>query len=84
MSETRVEKPISKSKPLVASLMVESNTFEDIKSMHPLAQSLLREFVDVFLNDLPPRLPPLSGIKYQIDRLTSCFFTKKADLWVQS
>jgi len=47
---------LSKSKPIFALPMVESNTYEGVKAMHPLAQSLLREFEDVFPNDLPPGL----------------------------
>jgi len=38
MSETRVERAISKSKPLFALLMAESNTSERVKPMHPSAQ----------------------------------------------
>jgi len=67
MSETWVERVISKSKPLFTLLMVESNTSEVVKSLHPLAQSLLREFEDVFPNDLPSGLPPFRGIEHQID-----------------
>ena len=52
MSETRTKKAISKRKPLFASLMVESNTSEAAKLIHPLAQSLMKEFQDVFPNDL--------------------------------
>jgi len=44
ISKTRVERAISRSKPLFASLMVESNTSEVVKPLYPLAQSLLREF----------------------------------------
>ena len=44
--------PLSKRKPLFALLMVESNTSEEVKSLHPLTQSLFREFEDVFPNDL--------------------------------
>jgi len=64
MSETQVERAISKSKPLFALLMVESNVSEEVKPLHPLAQSLLREFEDVFPNDLPPGLPPIRGIEH--------------------
>ena len=49
-----MERAISKSKPLFALLMVESNTSEEVKHIHPLAQLLLREFADVFLNDFYP------------------------------
>jgi len=61
MSEARVERAISKSKPLFFLLMVESNTSEIVK---PLAQSLLKEFKDVFPNNLSSRLPPLREIKH--------------------
>ena len=64
MSETWVERTISKNKPLFALLMVESNTSKEVKPLHPLAQSLLREFEDVFLNDLPLGLPPIKGLKH--------------------
>jgi len=60
---------ISKSKPLFASLMVESNASEEVKPLHPLAQLFLKEFEDVFPNDLPLRLPPIRGIEHQIDLL---------------
>jgi len=40
MSEIQVESAISKSKPLFALLLVESNTSEEVKPSHPLAQSL--------------------------------------------
>ena len=69
MSQTRVERAISKSKPLFTLLMVESNISERVEPIHPLAQSLLKDFKDVFANDLPPGLPPLRGIKHQIDFL---------------
>ena len=61
MSEARVERAISKSKPLFFLLMVESNTSEIVK---PLAQSLLKEFKDVFPNNLSSRLHPLREIKH--------------------
>ena len=40
-----------------------------MKPLHPLAQSLLREFKDVFPNDLPSRLHPFRGIELPIDLL---------------
>jgi len=51
--ETQVERATSKIKPLFSLLMVESNTSEVVKPLHPLAQSLLKEFEDVFPNYLP-------------------------------
>jgi len=78
MSKTRVERVISKSKPLFVLLMVESNTCEGVKPIHPLAQSLLREFVNVFFNDLPIGLPLLRGIEYQIDLPLDAHLLKKS------
>ena len=42
-----------------------------MKPLHPLAQSLLREFEDVFSDGLPSGLPLFRGIKHQIDLLPS-------------
>jgi len=58
-SLTWVERAINKSEPLFALHMVESNTIKKAKPLHPHAQSLLREFEDVFLNYLPSELPLL-------------------------
>jgi len=69
MSGTWVERAISKSKSLFALLLVESHTSEEVALLHPFAQSLLREFEDVFPNDLPSGLPPLREIERQIDLL---------------
>jgi len=49
--------------------MVESNIVEVVKLLHPHSQSLLGEFEDMFPNDLPSRLPPLTGIEHQISLL---------------
>jgi len=48
ISERQVERVISKSQPLFASFMVESSTCGEVKPMHHLVESLLREFVDIF------------------------------------
>jgi len=49
--------------------MVELNTCEEVKPLHLLAQLLLREFENVFPNDLPPRLLRLRGIEHLINLL---------------
>ena len=59
ISETRVERAISKSKPSFALFMVS----EGVKPLHALAQSLLKEFKDVFPKDLLLGLPLLRGIE---------------------
>ena len=78
MNETRVERAISKSIPLFALLIVESNTCKGVKPMHPLAQSLLREFGDIYPNNLPSELPHLRGIKHQINLLPSAPLPNKS------
>ena len=55
--------------PLFVLIMAESDTREEVKLIHYLAQSFLREFVDVFSNDLPLGLPPFKGIQHQIGLL---------------
>ena len=69
MSKTQLERAINKSNLLFAIFMVESNISEGVKPIQPLVQSLLRELIDVFPNDLPLGLTPLRGLKYQIGLL---------------
>jgi len=64
MNETQIERAISKSKTLFSLLMVEENASDGAKPIHPITQSLLREFEDVVRNDLPLGLPFLRGIKH--------------------
>ena len=45
-------------------LAIESNTSEELTLLHTMAQSVLREFEDLFVNDLPLELPSLEGIEY--------------------
>jgi hypothetical protein len=35
-------------------------------SLPPTVANLLREFMNVFPQDVPPRLPPIRGIEHQI------------------
>ena len=66
--ETRVERAISKQKNIFALLMVEKKG-EIERHIHPKMHSLFREFVDMFLEELPPGLPSIRGIEYHIDLL---------------
>jgi len=77
MSKMLVQRIISKSKPLFTLLMVESNTCEGVKPMLPIAQSLLREFEDVFPNDSPLGLHPFRGIEHQSDLLLGASLPNK-------
>ena len=61
--------------------MAESNTSEEVKPLHPLSQSLLREFEDVFPNDLPPGLPLIRVIEQQIDLLLGAPLPNKPAHW---
>jgi len=74
LSETRVQRSISKGKPIYALLVLEEGEGET--PLHRLAQPLVYEYLDVFPSDLPTRLPLLRGIEHQID----CFSTKQAIL----
>jgi len=71
MSKKQIEWVISKSKPLLALLMVESNINNEVKPLHPLAQSLLREFENISLNNLPTGFSHLKVIQHQINLLSS-------------
>jgi hypothetical protein len=43
-------------------------SLDDITTpLHHAITNLLQEFKDVFPTEIPPRLPPLRGIEYQID-----------------
>ena len=69
IGKTRVERAITKRKPLFALFMVESNISEVVKPLHPPTQLLLREFEDVLPNNLPSRLPLFRQIEHQINLL---------------
>jgi len=72
-----MERVISKSEPLFTLLLAESNTTEESRPLHPLAQSLLREFEDIFSSDIPPRYVPLREIKHQINLLLGALLSNK-------
>ena len=72
-----MENVVSKSKPLFVLFMVEANTNEVVKPLHPLAQSLLRVSEDVVPNDLALGLPPFRGIERQIDILSCALLPNK-------
>jgi hypothetical protein len=44
----------------------------------PAVANLLQEYADVFPKDLPPGLPPLSGIKHQIDLIPGAQLPNRA------
>ena len=47
------------------------NTKKLDESLPSVVVSLLQEYEDVFPNDIPSGLPPIRGIKYQIDFVPS-------------
>jgi len=77
MTEAHMERVISKSKPLFALLLAELNTSEEVRPLHPLAQSLLREFEDIFSTDIPPGCLLLREIKHQINLLLGTLLSNK-------
>ena len=44
-----------------------SEDINDLTNIPPSLLSILKEFGDVFLDKLPPGLPPLRGIEHRID-----------------
>jgi len=65
----RVERAITKGKPVFAVLMLESTSNPDTSALQPSIPPLIEEFQDVLSPDLPPGLPPKRGIEHQIDLL---------------
>jgi hypothetical protein len=54
-------------------------SFEDMPpSLPPMVANLLQEYMDVFQQDVPPRLPPISGIEHQIDLISGAFLPNHA------
>jgi len=73
----RVERAITKEKPVFAVLLLESAPNSDTTTLHPSVQPLIEEFYDVFSQDLPPGLPPKRGIEHQIDLFLGAPFPNK-------
>jgi len=48
MSETRVERDLSKGKQVLALLVLESNKSEEVTPLHPLVSPLISQYHDVF------------------------------------
>jgi len=67
LSERRVERSISEGETVFALLVFKKG--EEKTPLHPLVQSLIHEYRDVFPNDLPPGLPLVRDIKHQIGLL---------------
>ena len=57
--------------------MVEKKS-EKERPIHPKMHSLLRDFADVFPEELPSGLPPIRGIEHQIDLLPGAPLPNKA------
>ena len=64
LNSGRVESAITKEKPVLAVLMLESTPNLDPITLHPSVLPLIKEFEDVFSLDLPPGLPPKRGIEH--------------------
>ena len=46
--------------------------------MSPAIADLLQEYGDVFPKEIPPGLPPIRGIKHQIDLIPGAFLPNRA------
>ena len=78
LSETRVERALSKGKQVLASLTLESNKSEEVTPLHPKIIPLISQSKDVFPQDLRPGLPPIRGIEHQIDLIPGAPLPSKA------
>jgi len=78
LSETQVERPLGKGKQVLASLMLESNKSKEMNPLHPMICPLISQYQDIFLQDLPPGLPPKRGIEHQIDLIHGVPLPNKA------
>jgi hypothetical protein len=47
-------------------------------SIPPVATNLLQEYEDIFLSEIPPGLPPMRGIKHQIDLIPGATLPNRA------
>jgi hypothetical protein len=66
---SEVKRAFFADRPMILLVYKESylNLDETNKSLPSLAVSLLQEFEDVFPEEMPNELPPIRGIKHQID-----------------
>jgi len=78
MSETRVERDLSKGKQVLALLMLESNKSEEVTPLYPLVSLLVSQYHDVFPQKLPIGVPPIRGIEHPIDLLPNASLPNKA------
>jgi hypothetical protein len=54
-------------------------SFEDMPlSLPPAVANLLQEYMDIFLQDIPPGLPPIRGIEHQIDLIPGASLPNRA------
>jgi hypothetical protein len=54
-------------------------SFEDMPpSLPPAVANLLQEYMNVFPQDVPPRLPPIRGIEHQIDLIPGASLPNRA------
>jgi hypothetical protein len=47
-------------------------------TLPPAVANILQEYEDVFPQDVPPRLPPIRGIKHQIDLISGASLPNRA------
>nr|XP_043615901.1 uncharacterized protein LOC122587800 [Erigeron canadensis] len=67
MSQTKVEEELTGGSPVMMLLVLELTEDKEFTGVPSLLKSLLEEFTNVFLEDLPEGLPPVRGIEHQID-----------------
>jgi len=78
MSETWVERALSKGKQLPALLILKRNKIEEVTPFHPPVNPLISQYHDIFPQELPPDLPLTQGIEHQMDLLPNAPRPNKA------
>ena len=52
-------------------LLIAKEVLAEEETVHPKLKALLEEFLDVFPEEMPKKLPPIRGIEHQIDLIPS-------------
>ncbi|XP_074293015.1 uncharacterized protein LOC141619902 [Silene latifolia] len=78
VKEREIEQAIDRGELVYLLLAKEESVLDRVLSVGSPVDGLLREFADVFPDDLPPGLPPIRGIEHQVDLVPGAPLPNKA------